>query len=66
MVGIITLLPGGRGTSELTQISMAVTIFGLNAEKVGVAITQVIISSVIGAFLAPAIGWILDKVLSER
>lgn len=66
LVGVLSLIPGGRGAAELTQLSMAVTIFGLNAENTGVAIAQIVAAGYVGSFSAPLIGILVDDYFSRK
>lgn len=60
IVGLLSLLPSGRGPSELSQMVLATQYFELNDMMTAKAIFHVFVTSIVGAFVAPTLGTVID------
>lgn len=62
IIGVISLLPGGRGASELSAMAIATTLYSYNPDMVMPALIQVMPIGYISGFIA----FIVSKLLQNR
>ena len=62
IIGVISLLPGGRGASELSAMAIATTLYSYNPDMVMPALIQVMPIGYISGFIA----FIISKLLQNR